>query len=623
MCGIVGELNDDTIGRDRFLAMRDALAHRGPDGSGLHRSDDGTVALGFRRLAIIDLTEAGNQPLVNEDGTAYLVFNGEIYNFRDLRQRLRDRGHSFTSDTDSEVILHGYEEWGTDVLSRLRGMFAFAIWDAAAERLFLARDRLGIKPLYYYDPGDRFVFASEPAGILADDRVPRKIDPAGLVHYFRYRYVPAPLSIWEDMYKVPEGHYLLFEGEDYSVHEYWQPPPPSAAATKPTEVEAVADLYERLRDAVRSHLLSDVPLGVLLSGGVDSSTITALAASERPDLTTFSMGFDPPERSELEHSRAVTEALGVDNTERVLSPDSLDRILPRVVETYSEPLADSSIFPTYLLMNEVSDELKVALSGDGGDELFAGYRWYDRYLRYRRFSALRPLLSPVRSLTEPIADRTDHSLIQVLDRELHRLTARGIDQYQLLMHPSVDDATLEELLGSEYRTAVDGPDEVASYARGDMGVRELQHLDLATFLPDDVLVKVDRASMANSVEVRPVFLDHPLVENVLSLDETLLYRDGEKKHLLKRLARELVPASTVDRPKSGFGAPLEEMGFLERYRGFLEDSHAARDGVFVDERLADLAEDARPPTQFKLILFELWYRHWVDGIPAEEVVNNR
>jgi len=620
MCGIVGVSRPGSIDKETFVQMRDELTHRGPDGTGLYITENKQTALGFRRLSIIDLTDAGNQPMANETDDVYLLFNGEIYNYRDLRGELLDRGHEFTSETDSEVILHGYEEWGTDVLQRLRGMFAFAIWDETTERFFLARDRLGIKPLYYLDGEDQFAFASEPKAILADDSVERSVSSEGLIHFLKYRYVPAPLTIWEGMRKLPQGHYMLYEDGEARVEQYWDPESYLGEDSPPVE-EATDDLRDVLEDSVQSHLVSDVPLGVLLSGGVDSSLVSALASNGVEGLSAFSMGFEPPDRSELEHSRKVAGHLNLDYTESVLSPEKLEGLLADLIYYYDEPLADTSIFPTFLLMQQVSEHLKVALSGDGGDELFAGYVWYDRYLRYQQLKPLAGALRSLQPLMNQLSRRFESSILSILDREVTRATLRGIDQYRDIMHPGLDDEELDRLLGEEMNIDLDDwDDQVGKHAGEEMSVKDLQFLDLNTFLPDDILVKVDRASMANSLEVRVPLLDHQLVEHALGLDEDLLYRDGEKKHLLKRIAREEVPSEVVDRPKEGFGAPLDSMGFISEYRQVLTDSQAATDGIFEQEALSELVEEASPSTLFKLILFEYWYRYWVEGQPLNEAV---
>lgn len=622
MCGIIGEYNPTQVKRDTFRVMRDALSHRGPDASDAYFSDDGRTALGFRRLSIIDLSEAGNQPMQNETGDVFLIFNGEIYNYRELRQVLQESGHDFQSRTDSEVILHGYEEWGTDCVSKFRGMFAFAVWDEPEERFFLARDRAGIKPLYYYDE-ERFVFASEPKAIVADDRIDRAVCAHGLVHYLRHRYVPAPFSIWKDIRKLPQGHYLIHEDDETTVEEYWNPT--DYIGDNEDEEVVLDELETRLNEAVESHLVSDVPVGVLLSGGVDSSTISALASAHVDDLYAFSMGFESESRNELEYARTVADRFEMDYDESILSTDRLNDILPDVIRCYDEPLADSSIFPTYLLMQEVSKERKVVLGGDGGDELFAGYNWYDRYRKYSqygdRLDRIMPLAERIRDELLKLSYAAGSSKLKHLHRELARISYDGVKQYQYAMEAPIEDEILTQLLGGktlenieDVGTALEHPES------GELSIKDLQLLDFKMFLPDDILVKVDRASMANSLEVRVPLLDHPLIEYAFQISENLTYKDNEKKHLLKRIARTLLPSDVVDRPKQGFGAPLDKIGFIDEYRPLLKNSRAAEDGILDQSTLKKLSRFPTA-TQFKLIMFELWYRHWIVGTPADEIVS--
>jgi asparagine synthase (glutamine-hydrolysing) len=624
MCGIIGEYDVDGVDRDVFSSMRDALSHRGPDASDIHIGPDGRAALGFRRLAIIDLSDDGNQPLRNETDDVFLTFNGEIYNYRELRETLIDAGHEFRSRTDSEVILHGYEEWGSDCVSRLRGMFAFAIWDERQQRFFLARDRAGIKPLYYYEEDGRFVFASEPKGIVADERIERDVCPAGLVQYLRHRYVPAPYSIWKGIRKLPQGHCLIYEDGDVTLEEYWTPTPDEG--TIDDEGAALDGLRPRLEDAVDSQLVSDVPLGVLLSGGVDSSTISALSAERIDDLYAFSMGFESADHGELEYARDVAEYLDMDHDTAVLSTDRLADVLPDVIRCYDEPLADSSIFPTFLLMQEVSEERKVVLGGDGGDELFAGYNWYDRYVRYdrmgERLGALEPLATRLRDGLLDLSYTVGSSKLKHLHRELSRITYDGVEQYQYVMEAPIEDDILKQLRREESVDRIDDDSALSAYAESgseSFSVGDLQFIDFNTFLPDDILMKVDRASMANSLEVRVPLLDRQLVDYAFRLDDDINYKNGEKKNLLKQVARTLLPAEMIDRPKQGFGAPIQEMGFLDEYRALLKRSHAAEAGVF-DQAALDKLSRFPKATQFKLLMFEFWYRHWIEGIPTDELV---
>lgn len=588
--------------------MRDELRHRGPDGAGIYMADDERVALGHRRLSIIDLSSAADQPLPNEDESVWLVFNGEIYNYRELRSELEAEGHEFRSDTDSEVIVHGYEEWGVDCVERFRGMFAFAVWDENNERFFLARDRLGIKPLYYLEDAGRFLFASELKAILADKAIEREIDPDGLRHYLKYRYVPAPLTIWRGITKLEAGCHLVYEEGEAEIERYWSPY--DHVDEVDSEQAALDETEEKLFDAVASHLVSDVPIGSLLSGGLDSSIVSAIASGSMDGLRAHSIGFEPEHHGELEFAQTVSETFDISLQVSKLSIDTVDELLDEILYYYDEPISDTSIFPTYLLMREVSSDVKVALSGDGGDEVFAGYTWYDRYISYQKFDSLSYPLSISSNLLLNAATRTNSNLMNAVGRRLLPFEARGIERYNRIMDSPFREETMARLLTEEFYS--EGERDVQSqYARDTMSVKDLQLLDMKTFLPEDILTKVDRASMANSLEVRVPLLDHELVEQVLSLTEERIYKDGGKKHILKRIGDDILPESILERRKSGFSAPMKALGFVEKYGHVLRESRAAEDGIFQSEELADVPDsEIGYNKKVRLILFELWYREW-------------
>lgn len=616
MCGIIGELANEEVDVNTFCRMRDELAHRGPDGAGLYTNDEQTVALGHRRLSIIDLSDAGSQPMCNEDETVWLTFNGEIYNFRELRDRLESLGHEFTSNTDSEVIVHGYEEWGVDCIERLRGMFAFGIWDENAERAVLARDRLGIKPLHYYDTGNRFVFASELKGIVADKSISRQINPTALKHYLLYRYIPAPLSIWQGINKIRPGHYLVREDGSTTTERYWDPSD-SIDDCNPGEEKAVSEVGDLIREAVEYRLISDVSTGFLLSGGIDSSLITAYGSNQNDESTALSMGFDHEEQSELPYARTAADALDVKHEEEVLSSKDVSDLLDDVLYYYDEPLADTSVFPTFHLMDGVSRQLTVALSGDGGDELFVGYRWYTWYQYYRKLQPLSRVFEALSSVTNLLSDSFDHNLISKTDRICTPFNHDGLAQYRMIMNPRFTIPEINSLLGAELEDEMDHLNVLEQYADEEMDIKDVQLLDINSFLADDILVKVDRASMAHSVEVRVPFLDHKVVEYCLSLDTNLLFPNGEKKNLLKQVARQTLPSSIIDREKQGFGAPMDEMDFIGEYEHVLEDSQAVADGIFEQEALNRLRSGNTEWVKlYTLILFELWYRKWRPKNPS-------
>ena len=609
MCGIIGELSEMPIDQERFASMRDELYHRGPDGAGMEMFSDGTTALGHRRLAIMDPSDNGLQPMSNEDDTIWLVFNGEIYNYLDLREELEAAGHKFVSDTDSEVIVHGYEEWGEDCINRFRGMFSFGVWDDEQERLFLARDRLGIKPLYYYKDEERFVFASEPKAIISDGRIPRDVDTDALGHYLKYRYVPAPEAIWVGMSKLPPGHSLVYE-EDIEIKQYWDLSRHIDSREEQSE-KVLEEVQSRLKESVRQRLMSDVPLGFLLSGGVDSSLVTALGHEVENDRVAFSVGVGDTENSELPHAKAAAESIGINLVEKELNSIDISELLEDVLYHYDEPLADTSVFPTMLLMNAVSDDLTVALSGDGGDELFVGYRWYDWYRYYRALNSFSQIFQVINWGLQRMPSSIRNGPFSKLSRIVSPFADSGWDRYQMVMDPRFSDEEIEKLLtetANEKRSNVDPLDE---HQRSDQSTKNLQYCDIKSFLSDDILMKVDRASMANSVEIRVPFLDQSIVEYTMSLSTKSVYRDGELKWILKQLARRYVPDSIIDRQKQGFSVPLEEIPFLDQGRSLLKASKAAEEDLLNQNYIDKILTEGTETQQYTLVLFELWYRKWV------------
>lgn len=623
MCGIIGEVSATPVDNDQFVSMRDELSHRGPDGAGMELLADGTTALGHRRLAIIDPSDDGLQPMSNEDGTVWLVFNGEIYNFRSLREVLESEGHVFESDTDSEVIVHGYEEWGDDCVQRFEGMFSFGLWDTEQERLLLGRDRLGIKPLYYYEDDERFVFASEPKAIVADKRIPREVDPDSLAQYLQYRYVPAPKTIWQGMSKLRPGHTLVVEGEDTNLERYWSLE--EHIDDRSEEPETVLDEVESLlRESVRQRLVSDVPLGFLLSGGVDSSLVTALGHEVEGDRIAFSVGVGDDRHSELPYAEAAAESVGVEHIERELDSVDITDLLDDVLYYYDEPLADTSVFPTMLLMDAVSEELTVALSGDGGDELFVGYRWYDWYRYYRALDPFSGVFRAINWGLERTPTAVRNGPLSKLSRIVAPFAETGWDRYRMVMDPRFSAAEVEELLTDEADDERSDADPLDEHRREGQSTKNLQYLDIKSFLVDDILVKVDRASMASSVEVRVPFLDRTLAEYSMSRETNSLYRDGELKWVLKRLVRRYVPDSIVDRQKQGFSVPFDKMPFLEEGETLLQSSNAAEDGLLSQEAIDEVVREGTEKQRYTLVMFELWYRKWMNrGSGLDEIQSKR
>ncbi len=621
MCGIAGYLQlDGAPAADLALLrrMNDALAHRGPDDEGY--LVDGPVALGMRRLSIIDLA-TGEQPIHNEDKTVWVVFNGEIYNYRDLAAELRAKGHAFYTSSDTETIVHLYEEHGHDFVARLRGMFALALWDRARQVLILARDRLGVKPLYYGVRAGRMAFGSELKALLADPRTARAIDGRGLAAYLRYGYVPDPLTILTGIRKLPPGHLLVARRGRVEIKAYWDVLPFFDGEGRPgSEAECKAQVAELLREAVRLRLVSDVPVGAFLSGGIDSSMVVAMMtrALDHP-VKTFTVGFEEEAFSELPYAREVARRLGTDHHELVLRPESLD-ILDRIVWHFDEPFGDPSALPTYFVSRLARDSVKVVLSGDGGDEVFGGY---DRYLEHlRRTTADRiPDLAKrgvLRPLSVLLPDGTPGK------RLLYNLSLPPTERYlgsisyfsppllRRLLHPELHPALDGDLLAP-----LDGLSPAPPLSR-------IQALDFRTYLPGDILVKVDRMSMAHSIEAREPLLDHKLVEYMAGLNPALKIRGGTSKYLFKQIASDYLPARIVFRRKQGFAVPLRHWfkdSLIDHVHEILGEPRTRQRGYFDPTYLAALRDRfARAPRQYThrlwlLLIFETWCRLYLD-VPA-------
>jgi asparagine synthase (glutamine-hydrolysing) len=555
MCGICGLVSlDGASGPDpaALAAMNETLVHRGPDSDGI--LIDGPAGLAMRRLSIIDLA-GGDQPIANEDGRIQVIQNGEIYNYRELMEGLRGRGHTFSTNSDTEVLVHLYEERGPGFVEALRGMFAIAIWDARHGRLVLARDRFGIKPLYYRVAHGQISFASELKALLRQPGFSREIDPAALEAFLAFNSIPAPLTIFTEARKLPAGHTLVAESGDIEISRYARPAPVAAGDVRTESDEVLADeLRERLRDSVRAHLVSDVPVGVLLSGGIDSSLLTALAAAESGyQVSTFSIGFEESSFDELAQARLVAERYGTDHHELILRPDAVD-LLPRLVEAFDEPFGDSSALPTYLVSQLASGTVKVVLSGEGGDELFGGYYTYVADRLAPRVGRAAPFLRPLVELLPSSSEKVsfDYKAKRFV-RAAHLPPVERHHAWKEIFSPDAQ----EQLLSSSRTT---DPLDVyrARYAEteGAEELARLQDLDLGIYLVDDLLVKTDRASMAHSLETRVPFLDPVVAELALALETRKKVRGFSKKRLLRRAAGSLLPSEIIRGRKQGFSIPV-------------------------------------------------------------------
>jgi asparagine synthase (glutamine-hydrolysing) len=627
MCGIAGIVNLDGRAADAGLLarMNEAIRHRGPDEEGTYL--DGRVGLAMRRLAIIDLA-GGQQPIANEDRSVWIVFNGEIYNYRELKKRLEDLGHRFRTDCDTEAIVHAYEQYGADCPNYLRGMFAFAIWDERRQELFLARDRVGKKPLLYARVGGSFVFGSEFSALLRHPAVGREVDREALHYYLSFMCVPAPLTAYRDIRKLEPGHSLTLTRDGrVKTERYWQPD--FTKKVRLSEEEAGERAVELLREAVRVRLMSEVPLGAFLSGGVDSSAVVALMAEESgAPVKTFSIGFDESDFSELHHARRVAERVGAEHHEFVVRPDAME-VLPLLVEHYGEPYADSSAVPTYYVSRETRRHVTVALNGDGGDECFAGYERYAAMRlseTYRRLpGALRERVIGRAAALVP-ASELRRGRVRSLKRFLRAASLPPVERY--LRWVSVfDPAAKRELYTDEFREETAGRDAAAWlapwFARANgAGVVDASLLaDTMTYLPNDLLVKVDIASMAVSLEARSPFLDHHVVEFAASLPEGLKLRRLTTKYILKRALRGLLPRENLTRGKMGFGVPIGHWlrGPMQVFlRENLLSARAAGRGLLRPEAVRRLVElHARAERDYThqlwtLLMLELWFQRFID-----------
>lgn len=611
MCGIAGMVVPPGAVPDRQVleAMGAAMAHRGPDEGAV--VDLGRCGLSFRRLSIIDVA-GGHQPIVNEDETCWLILNGEIYNHEALREDLEARGHHFRTRSDAEAALHAYEEYGVDCLERLRGMFAFALWDVRHQRLFAARDRLGKKPLFYHASRDTFAFASELRALMSWPGAPREISLEAIHHYLTYQYVPAPLTAFERVCKLPAGHFLLWEGGNLHIERYWhlryEP------KWRGTEEGAAAELLDRLRESVRLRLMSEVPLGAFLSGGVDSSAVVALM-SEFGRVKTFSIGFDRADFDETTHARRVAAHFGTEHHEFVVKADAVD-VLPRLVEHYGEPYADSSALPTYYLSRLTADHVTVALSGDGGDELFAGYQRY-------------PAAAPPGHAT-----LATPWLLRRLWRGRRAWVREGWRENYCRMMSYFSPEQKDEIYSAEMRARFGINDSYALldrlFAATDAtdSLDQLLAVDTHSYLPDDLLVKVDIASMAHSLEVRCPFLDHTLAEFAARLPADLKLHRGVGKYVLKKAMAAHLPRENVHRRKMGFGVPLAEWfrGDLKPlFRETVLSTRAAQRPFFDPAAVRNLAErhfsgrEDHGPRLWALLTLELWCRRFVDAPLAQAV----
>ncbi len=627
MCGITGFVNANRAAADRALleAMNLAIIHRGPDEDGFYLNEN--VGLAMRRLSIIDLA-SGRQPIFTPDKTKAIVFNGEIYNYRELREGLIERGHELYTKSDTEVVLRLYDEQGPDSLQHLRGMFAFAIWDTLDRSLFIARDRVGKKPiLYSHQPNGDFIFGSEFTAVLKHPSVLRDVDMEAIDSYMSYLCVPAPQTAFKAIRKLEPGHWLKWKDGKIETKRYWLPD--FSKKIKISEEDAIEETTRILRESTRLRMISEVPLGAFLSGGVDSSAVVALMAQESSTpVKTFSIGFEEEDFSELKYARKVAEHVGAEYHELIVRPNALD-VLPALVEHYGEPYADSSAIPTYYVSKETRKHVTVALNGDGGDESFAGY---ERYMAMEVADLYRSIPRPLRKLfiEGPINLLPSSELKKTRIRDVQRFFTSANEErkeryfrWMSTFKPAVKSGLYTE----EFARSV--ADQTASHFLDDWfdrangsGILDATLLtDQMTYLPNDLLVKVDIASMANSLEARSPFLDHNLIEFAASLPESLKMNRFRPKYLLKKVAARLVPSEVIYRRKMGFGVPVGRWfrGEMKDFvRGVLLSEKSLNRGIVRPEMIrkyVDEHTEGRFDHAFQiwtLLMLELWFQRFID-----------
>ena len=653
MCGICGIFSYGWQAADNgtmVRRMRDTMEHRGPDGAGVYLSEDRRVALGHRRLSIVDLSPAGAQPMTNEDGAVWVTFNGEIYNHAALAREMEARGHRYRSRSDTETLLHLYEEYGPAMLSRLHGMFAFAIWDVARQRLFLARDRVGIKPLYYTVADGRFLFASEIKALVAHPAVDRDLDEEALYHYLTYYTTPAPSTMFRGIRKLPAGHYLTVEADgEVRMHRWWDvadaaPPEASLLASE----EACADhVRTLLTDAVQERLMADVPFGVMLSGGLDSSAITALVRKlHNGRLSTFSVGYkDAPEHSELGHARRVAREFETDHREVLIDHQDLIDYVPQLIHSQDEPLSDWVCIPLYYVSKLVRDSgTIVGLVGEGSDEQFVGYPHYMRYQRLhaREWGAYSRLPGWARSGMQRLLDPMIRST--GLPREIRELVRRAAADEPLFLSGAVAAWETDK---RDLMSRAAGEGVWAGLSSTPVAANALRHfrqkrpdadfLDGVIYqefqlrLPELLLMRVDKVTMSTSIEARVPFLDHRMVEFTTFIPSEYRIRGGRTKHVLKRAVEGLIPQDIIDRRKQGFSAPVKEWlrGPLAGYaRRSIMDSRLRERGLFDYDAVSGMLEAHRTGKRnYDTLLWNLlnvsqWYDQWIAVEPerAREAV---
>jgi asparagine synthase (glutamine-hydrolysing) len=631
MCGICGKLSiNGKVDRSLIEGMCETIAHRGPDDQGAYIGD--LIGLGHRRLSILDLSQAGHQPMSNPDKTLWITYNGEIYNFQEIRDELQKYGYHFQSNSDTEVVLYAYQKWGADCLQRFNGIFAFAIWDEQNQRLFLVRDRLGVKPLYYHLDSQNIIFASEIKALLQDSGLSKELSHEGILNYFTFGHSVAPNTIFRDVFKLMPGHYFTCDVKknhflDVNISRYWSPPVPHWSRDEGEGYYAEM-VHSLLKESVNRQLISDVPLGVFLSGGLDSSIVTSLISEASHKVKTFSIGFPfkGTTYNELDDARLVAQHYGTEHHELVLDENDLTQALPALIYHFDEPFGDSAAFPTYLLSKFAREHITVSLSGEGGDEIFGGYR---RYV-VENFISRNPAISLLQNLgfNKTFSSLPDTSRIQkLMDSFIIKDDAERYASWVCLFNKEMR----KELFRNTSSYGTNGFDPLNVYRdlfkkNGAERVNQLLYIDQQTWLPDTYLEKVDKASMAVGLEVRVPILDHKLVEFAATIPAKYKVRGVSTKYILKKAFAKELPEATLRKRKHGFAVPLDPwMG--KKTGGFVQnvlfDNKARSRGLFSQEyvkKLVDMHSEGKGHYHrqlWLLIVFELWCQRFLDSkVPA-------
>ena len=621
MCGFVGKLNfnQKKVSRGLIQRMNKKIAHRGPDDEGIYI--DRNIGLGHQRLSIIDLSPAAHQPMFSEDKSVVIVFNGEIYNFQELRLKLEKRGHKFKSRSDTEVVIHLYEDYGEDCLKYLRGPFAFAIWDKKNKKLFLARDRIGKKPLKYYLTDKFIIFASELKAILEDPEVKKEPDFEAIYHYLSFQYVPAPQTGFKNINKLPPAHYLICQNGKVKIRKYWEID--FSQKENFSEEEWSLKIMDKLKESVKIRMISDVPLGALLSGGIDSSTIVGLMSqlSNQP-VKTFSIGFKEAAFNELPYARKISKKFKTDHTEFIVKPKAAE-ILPKLVYLYEEPYADSSALPTYYVSEQAKKYVTVALNGDGGDENFAGYTLYNAWLLANKIpSFLRKILKKTSFLGKFFPDPTlKHRFYTLLDSFSDQKPKMYFDFFSSTYFTEKKKLKLftkdfkKTNFSSSYKKAKE-------YFNQDLDLLD-QVLDfgIKTYLPEDLLVKVDIASMANALEGRSPLLDHEFLELTAKIPSSLKIKNNQNKYIFKKALRDFLPSEILFKRKQGFSIPIDKWirEDLDKFaKGIVLSKKAIKRNIFKHEKLKKIFSEHKAKEFnhgariWTLLWLELWFKEYFD-----------